>query len=131
MHKRRTNENCDKMRTLGTQTQKIWALEGLCQKGGNPNSGAPKGVAQRGGGPDLEKVRAPRVGARRVGARRVGARRRGGPKFSRFFPLSRSQFRSFLSLSLEVFSWNFGGVCSAGTLKCARQEFSGCRSKKR
>ena len=29
--------------------------------------------------------------------------------------------------SLGVFSWKFGGVWSAGTLKCARLEFSGCR----
>ena len=39
--------------------------------------------------------------------------------------------RSFLSLSLGVFSWNFGGVGSAGALKCARLEFSGCRVKPR
>ena len=40
----------------------------------------------------------------------------GPPKISLFFLLSRPHFRSF-SLSLSgVFSWNFGGVWSAGTL---------------
>ena len=39
----------------------------------------------------------------------MGARRGGGPKISRFFPLSRHKIRSFLP-SLGVFSWNFGGV---------------------
>ena len=39
------------------------------------------------------------------------------PKFSLFFALSRSHFRSF-ALSLSVFSWNFGGICSVGTQEC-------------
>ena len=54
----------------------------------------------------------------------------GGPKMSRFFNLSRHNFQQFFSL-LGVFSWNFGGVWGAGTLKCARMEFPGCRVKPR
>ena len=38
-----------------------------------------------------------------------------------FFSLSRHHVRSFCP-SLGVFTWNFGGVWSAGTLKCARLE---------
>ena len=59
------------------------------------------------------------------GPRRVGPRRVRGPKFRAFFPLP-PPFRSFC-VSLGVFSWNFGGLLKAGTLKCARLEFSGCR----
>ena len=51
-------------------------------------------------------------------------------KISRFFSLSRHSFHSFLPL-LGVFSWNFGICGSAGALKCARLEFSGCRVKPR
>ena len=60
----------------------------------------------------------------------MGARRVGGPKFRAFFSLSRRKIRSFLP-SLGVLSWNFGGVCCAGALKCAHLEFSGCRVKPR
>ena len=59
---------------------------------------------------------------RKIGPRRVGPRRVWGPKFRAFFPSPTTSFRSF-SLSLCVFSWNFGGV--AGAVKCARLEFSG------
>ena len=50
----------------------------------------------------------------------------GPPKISRFFFPLPLPFSLFFSLS-GVFSWKFGGVWSAGTLKCARLEFSGCR----
>ena len=42
----------------------------------------------------------------------------GGPNFRAFFPSPATIF--VLSLSQGVFSWNFGGVRSAGGLKCAR-----------
>ena len=77
--------------------------------------GARRVGGPEGWGPDLEKVRAPRVGVRRVGARRVGhrsvgARRRGAQHFGLFFPSFVSIFALF-SLSLwGVFSWKFGGV---------------------
>ena len=45
----------------------------------------------------------------------------GAKHFALFFPSPAPIFALFLSLS--AFSWNFGGVCSAGTLKCARLEF--------
>ena len=52
-------------------------------------------------------------------APKSGPRRVGCPKFRAFFfPLS-PPFRSSC-VSLVVFSWNFGGVWSARTLKCAR-----------
>ena len=40
------------------------------------------------------------------------------PKFRVFFPSP---------ATFPFFHWNFGGVRSAGALKCARLEFSGCR----
>ena len=49
----------------------------------------------------------------------------GAQNFALFFPLP-PPFRSFCVYP-GVCSWNFGGVGSAGTLKCARLEFSGCR----
>ena len=67
---------------------------------------------------------------RKVGPRRVGPRRVGNPKFRAFFPFPATVFILF-SLSCWSFSWNFGGVWSAGTLKCARLEFSGCCVKPR
>ena len=83
-----------------------------------------KGGAPEGGGPE-------RWGARRVGGPEgwgpEGWGPEGwGPKISRFFFPFPPPFRSFC-VSLGVFSWNFGGVWSAGALKCARLEFSGCR----
>ena len=51
-----------------------------------------------------------------------------GPKISRFFPSPATNFALFC-LSLCVLSWFFGGVGSAGAVKCARLEFSGCRVK--
>ena len=78
-------------------------------------------------GPNPEKV-----GARRVGARwgpKHGARRVGGPKFSRFFPSPDAKFVLFFSL--WVSSRGILVVLRAGTLKCARLEFSGCRVKPR
>ena len=66
----------------------------------------PKGRGPEGWVPDLEKVRAPRVGARRVGPKAEGA------TISRFFfplPPPFSLF-FFLSLSLWGLSCNFGGV---------------------
>ena len=66
-------------------------------------------------------------GPRRVGPRRVKG---GSPKFRAFFFPLPPPFRSFLSL------WgSFLGILvvflKAGTLKCARLEFSGCRVKPR
>ena len=106
-------------------------------KGWSPEGGAQNGRAQKGGGPD--------------GWRPEGW---GAQNFALFFPLP-PQF-SFFLLSLEVFSWNFGGVLVGrdlksaclnpgglqaaggfhtttrgrlkhGVLKCARLEFWGCR----
>ena len=58
----------------------------------------------------------------------MGGTKGGGPEgweaeiFALFLPLP-PHFRSFsLSLSLGVFSWNFGGVCSARALKCTLLE---------
>ena len=53
------------------------------------------------------------VGARVKGG---GPRRVGRPKFRAFFSFSRSHFQTFF-LSLEVFSWNFGGVLPEGENK--------------
>ena len=64
-------------------------------------------------------------GPRRVGPPKGGGGGGGGPKISLFFP-SPPQY-SFFYLSFGVLSLNFGGVLEAGTLKCARLEFSGCR----
>ena len=70
--------------------------------------------AQRGGGPNQEKV-----GGQRVRGRRVGGPKVRGPKILRFFfPLSPLPFSLFFSLSLWVsscvlffpLSWNSGGV---------------------
>ena len=70
--------------------------------GGARRSGGPKRGGPKGGGP------------------KGGGPKGGGPKFRTFFPLP--FFAGF-------FSWNFGGVESARTLKSARLEFSGCRVK--
>ena len=113
---------------LNFGTTKCGALEVWAPKGGSPNleKMEPRRVeprkweAQRVEAPNLEKV-----GPRREEPRRVEPRRVGGPKFRFFFPLL-PQF-SFFFLSLGVLAWNFGGVRSAGALKCARLEFSGCR----
>ena len=78
-----------------------WGPEGGAPKGGAPN---PEKWCPEGWGPKLRTGGAPKGGAPKCGVRRVG-----GPKFSAFFSLSRPHFRSF-SLSLGVFSWNFGGV---------------------
>ena len=64
--------------------------------------------------------------------RKSGGPKGGGPEgwgarnFALFFPSPATKFVLFFPL-LVVLSWNFGGVQSAGTLKCARLEFSGCR----
>ena len=70
------------------------------------------------------------MGPEGVGARRVGARRVGGPKFRVFFSLPPEISFFLLSLwgGLLVEFWWF---LNAGTLKCARLEFSGCRVKPR
>ena len=93
-------------------TQIKWGPEGWGPKGvvarrvGAMRVGR-KGGGSKGGGPNPEKV-----GARREGAEGWGPEgwspEVGGPKFSRFFFLSRRKIRSFLP-SLW-FSWNFGGV---------------------
>ena len=85
------------------------------------------------------KFGAPKNGARRVrhegwGAwGGVGPERWGpegwGPEGC-FFSVSCSHFRSFC-LSLGVFSWFLVVFGSAGAVKCARLEFSGCRVKPR
>ena len=96
---------------------------------------------EKGGGQTQKKVWAPKggapklwpegVGPRRVwGPPRVGSPNGGGPKISRFFSLSRHSLLFFPSL-VSLFRGIFGGVWSAGALKCARLEFSGCRVKPR
>ena len=86
-------------------------------------------------GPQTQKHEVRRVGPERwgfshVGSLRLGPEGRGGPKYRAFFPLQQLFF-SFFPL-LGVFSWNFGGFfLKAGTLKCARLEFSCCRVKPR
>ena len=71
--------------------------------------------------PNLEKVGRRRVGAPKNGARRVGPRRvgpqtvgscksgEGAQNSALFFFRLPPPFRSFF-VSLDVFSWNFGGV---------------------
>ena len=78
-----------------------------------------------GWGPNPEKI-----GPRRVGPRRVGPRRVGGPKFRVFIPSPTTSFALFLShcVSSRGFLVVFG---SAGAVKCARLEFSGCCVKPR
>ena len=58
----------------------------------------------------VSKVGAPKGGASFPDLEKVGPRRVGRPKISRFcFPLS-PPFSFFVSLSLGVVSWNWGGV---------------------
>ena len=84
--------------------------------------GARRVGGPEGRGPDLEKVRALRVGVRRVGARRVGHRSVGVRRVGARRVGHRSvgarrvgarrralPFSLFFSLS-GVFSWKFGGV---------------------
>ena len=59
-----------------------------------------------------------------------GAPKGGGAQNFALFSLSHTHFRSF-SLSLGVFSWNFGGVFEDGPLNVRVLEFSGCRVKPR
>ena len=93
------------MRNVGAQTQKKWGPggpppEGWGPEGWGPEEWRPEGLgAQRGGGPDLEKVSAPRVGALKGGGSQRGGPKGGGPKFRVLFSLSRQHFISFLSLS--------------------------------
>ena len=74
--------NMIRMRNVGAKPRKSGGPEGLRSKGGG-RMVEPGGVGARrvGGpdwwGPDIQKVRAPRVGVRRVGARRVGHRSMG------------------------------------------------------
>ena len=49
----------------------------------------------------------------------------GAQNFALFFLFPPLFFVLFLSLSLEVLPWNFGGVLKRRCLKCARLEFSG------
>ena len=80
---------------VGAQTQK--------KLGGRAKGGGPKGVrAQRGGGPNREKVWEQREGARRVEARSVSC-----PTFRAIFSLSRTHLRIFF-FSRRVFRWNCG-----------------------
>ena len=80
----------------------------------------PGGWGNEGGGPNPEKSETPKGGAPKG----------GGPKIPRFFFLSRHHFVLFVSLwvSSSGILVVFG---SAGALKCARLEFSGCRVKPR
>ena len=97
----------------GTQTKKKWGPERV----GRRKVGGPEGV----GGPNLERVE-PRKG---------GAPKGGRPKISRFFfPFPATVFALFVSLwgSSRGILVVFG---SAGAVKCARLEFSGCRVKPR
>ena len=101
------NEKCSKKKENFFKPTKKW--EGWGPEG----VGAWRVEGPEGWGPDLEKVRAPRVGPRRVGphsvgVRRVGARRVGGPKFRSFFFRLPPPFSLFLSLSgglLVEFWW--------------------------
>ena len=96
--------------------------------GGPKGRGGPKGWGAKGWGPEPRKSGAPK-GGRRVGAPKGGAPKGGGPKISRFFfPSPAAKFVLFFHILLVV-SLTFGGVWSAGALKCARLEFSGCRVK--
>ena len=99
----------------------------------------PEGWGPEGWGPERW---GPKGGAETVGPERVkgGGKKGGGPKISRFFfPSPAPIFILFFSLwgssrvffslsgcllvsfffSLEVFSWNFGGVLVGRDLKCA------------
>ena len=93
------------------------------------------GVEGRRGGGGRGAVRVGTVwvgGTRKGGAKegwgktRVGQKKGGEPKNSRFFPSLPPQFYFFLLSLGGPFVEFFGGVQSAGTLKCARLEFSGC-----
>ena len=70
-----------------------------------------------------------RVGAQTLMPRRVEASQGGGPNLEkvgpRRVPLGGPKFRAFF---LPATIWNFGGVWSAGALKCVRYEFSGCEA---
>ena len=92
----------------------LWILGQSGQRWG-PEGGARKlggrMVCLKGGGPHSQRVRAPKSGASR------------GPKFRAFFSLLSPTF-SFLFSRFLVFG-------SAGALKCARLEFSGCHVKPR
>ena len=90
------------------------APKGGAPKGGAPKGGAPKGGAPKGGAP---KGGAPKGGAPKGGGSKGGGPKGGGPKISRFYFPVRRKIRSFLP-SLGVFSWNFGGVRSAGAQMC-------------
>ena len=109
---------------------KLWprrggAPKGRRPKGGSPNSGTPKVGPQRVGS------RRVAFGTQKNGAPHCGAPKGGGAKISRFFPFPATIFfLSFFSL-FGVLPWNFGGVRSAGALKCSRLEFSVCRVKPR
>ena len=114
-----------KMRNVGVQTQKKWRPGGPPLEGrGGPKGGARRNVRGPRGGVGVR-----RVGARRVGHRSVGARRRWAQNFALFFHSPATIF--FLS----SLSWGSsrGNLVfwSAGTLKCAHLEFSGCRVKPR
>ena len=98
--------NPEKVGARRVGARKGWGPEGWGPKGGVPN---PEKVGRRGGGPEG-----------------WGPEGWGAQNFALFFPSPAHKIRSFLP-SLGVFSWNFGGVSSAGALKCARLEFSGCR----
>ena len=96
MHKKRTNEQHDKNEERrGPNPEKVEA-----QRASAPREGA-EGWSPEEWGPEGS-------GTAAWGLEGWGPEG-GGPKISRFFSLSRSHFRSF-SLSLGVFSWNFGGV---------------------
>ena len=69
-------------------------------------------LGQRVGGGWAPNCEASNVGARRVGTptqKKGGGPKGRGPKFHAFFQ-SPAPFSFFFSLSLRVFSWNFGGV---------------------
>ena len=104
--------------------------EGWCLKG-DPNKeevGAPKGWgaerwgAPKGGGPEPGKGGAPKG---------RGPRRVGRPKISRFFFPFPATVSLFLCLSGGLLVGILVVFGSAGAVKCARLEFSGCRVKPR
>ena len=107
-NKKSSNKEQHQSRTTQT-TQKLSGGRKSC--GRSPNAGVPKGRAPKGG---------PKP-------RKSGSPKGGWPKISRFFSLARHYIHSYF------LSWvSFSGILVvwlAGTLKCARLEFSGCGPK--
>ena len=112
---------------------KGWGREGLgARRVGGPKGWGPEGLgARRVGGPKgwgPEGWGGPKGGGPEGwGARRVGGPKGGGPEISVFFPLPPQN--AFFLLSGGSSRGILVVFVKAGTLKCARLEFSGCRTK--